>query len=340
MWRYLRLGNFEQLVKMVERMHEMCVEMIHEVFTADLLVRNVDQIWAFETAYKCRDEASSYRGIVGMTENDATVAYFDQWVAFTYYHFSAEVTSYKTDASLTMDFPTIKFYLGEPGEKNADPDFLKLLLAQKARVLEARQRLLEIKKGDSVVGQQKVGFRRVRKVGSANVKTFSSEFWGKTTREREAVVPGAFVDPSNKRDPDPDGKGGGKGGKGGKNKAGKGGKGGRGEDGWDVPSEGNKGSCHDFQQYGYCNWGQNCRFWHGEQPPGKRGEDGRGVPSEGNKGSCHDFQQYGYCNWGQNCRFWHGEQPPGKRRSGDITGDRDEDQYPEKVDQSVDRSGG
>jgi hypothetical protein len=67
---------------------------------------------------------------------------------------------------------------------------------------------------------------------------------------------------------------------------------------------------------------------------------GRGVPSEGNKGSCHDFQQYGYCNWGQNCRFWHGEQPPGKRRSRGITGDRDEDQYPEKVDQTIDRAGG
>ena len=161
MWRYLRPGNFEQLVKMVERMHEMCAEMIPEVFTADLLKSNVDQIWAFETAYKCRDEASSYRGIVGMNEAEATVAYFDQWIAFTYYHFSAEVTAYKTDASLTMDFPAMKFYLGEPGENNTDPDFLRLLPAQKARVLEVQQRLLEMKKGDRLVGQQREGFRRV-----------------------------------------------------------------------------------------------------------------------------------------------------------------------------------
>jgi hypothetical protein len=74
MWRYLRPGNFEQLVKMVERMHAMCAEMIPEVFTADLLERNVAQIWAFETAYKCRDEATSHRGIVGMNEAEATVA--------------------------------------------------------------------------------------------------------------------------------------------------------------------------------------------------------------------------------------------------------------------------
>jgi hypothetical protein len=263
MWRYLRPGNFEQLVKMVERMHEMCVEMIPEVFTVDLLERNVAQIWAFETAYKCPDEATSNRGIVGMTEAEAMVAYFDQWVAFTYYHLSAEVTAYKTDASLTMDFPTMEFYLGELGEKNADPDFLKLLPVQKARVLEAQQRLLEMKKGDSLVGQQKVGFRRVRKAGSANVKTFSSGFWGKAIREREAGVSGASVDPSDKRDPDPDGKGGGKGGKGGKNKDGKGGKGGR-------------GKCFQFEQKGSCNWGVDCRFQHGGSPAEKQLDEAEG----------------------------------------------------------------
>jgi hypothetical protein len=142
-----------------------------------------------------------------------------------------------------------------------------LLPAQKARVLEAQQRLLKMKKGDSLAGQQKVGFRRVRKVGSANVKTFSSSYWGKTLFEREAAASGAFVDPSDKKDPDADGKGGGKGGKGGKNKDGKGGKGGK-----------SPGICFQFDQKGSCSFGSGCRFQHGGSPSQKQLDGGRKRP--------------------------------------------------------------
>ena len=37
-----------------------------------------------------------------------------------------------------------------------------------------------------------------------------------------------------------------------------------------LPSGDNHGYCWDFQQHGECNADQNCRFWHGDQPPGKR----------------------------------------------------------------------
>ena len=60
-----------------------------------------------------------------------------------------------------------------------------------------------------MAGIQRLGFRRVHKANSENIKkTFSSGHWGKLIYDREAAASGAFVDPTDKRDPDP--KGGGK----------------------------------------------------------------------------------------------------------------------------------
>jgi hypothetical protein len=102
-----------------------------------------------------------------------------------------------------MDFPVIKFYLGEPGENNTDVGFLALLPAQKARVINAQARLLELKRGGYMVGIQRMGFRWVRKTNSENItKTFSSSHWGKQIFDREATAAGAFVESTDKRDPD------------------------------------------------------------------------------------------------------------------------------------------
>ena len=266
MWRYLRPGNFDQMVKMIERMHALCAQMIPDVFTADLLARNVEQIWAFETAYKCREDASTFRGVIGMTEAEATVAYFDHWTAWTYYQFALEVTAFKTDTSLTMEFPAMKYYLGEPGENNTDVGFLALLPAQKARVINAQARLLELKKGDYMAGIQRLGFRRVHKANSENIKkTYSCGHWGKLIYDREAAASGAFVDPTDKRDPDP--KGGGKGkGKGKDKKGGKEGK---------SPSRG----CFQFAKDGTCSYGVGCRFEHGDPTLGNQ-QDGGQPPTD------------------------------------------------------------
>ena len=84
--------------------------------------------------------------------------------------------------------------------------------------------------------------------------------------------------------------------------------------------------CRNFEQTGQCNYGDNCRFAHGEQElrpkpqfeqrqfgggnrgqfgaPGFGGGNFNGGP-RGPPGICRNFQQMGNCNYGDNCRFAH-----------------------------------
>lgn len=81
--------------------------------------------------------------------------------------------------------------------------------------------------------------------------------------------------------------------------------------------------CNNFSKSGECNFGDRCKFAHGEQDlksgGGQQGGGGGGYgggnpggyQNNGFQGSnrpqgvCRFFQQNGTCNYGDNCRFSH-----------------------------------
>ena len=104
--------------------------------------------------------------------------------------------------------------------------------------------------------------------------------------------------------------------------------------------------CNNFSKYGNCNFGDRCKFAHGEEdvrPGGENNQVGQynGGFGGGNQGGfggglqggfggggyqgggrsfqnqdrpqgiCRNFQQSGQCNYGVNCRFLHQPQPTG-----------------------------
>jgi hypothetical protein len=295
-WRYLRPGNFEQLIEMVSRMHHMCEELMPSVFTDEVLAETVAQIEGYENAYKSVETGA--RVYVGMDPCEATVAYFDQWTAYTYFCLAKELAVFKQDATYLVAIPDMRCYWGPTGTRNGDVTFLALTPGSRALRVNAQRRYSELERGDPLAGRYREGYRRAENAEQTKTATFSALTWGKLLIDAEE---GRQEEKADKRNPDNTGAGAGKGG------------------GKETTEH---RQCYQYPE-GHCKFGDKCKFWHGDKPPGKRGQaGGRGFPSGDNHGYCWDFQQYGECNADQNCRFWHGDQPPGKRWGGDILGDR------------------
>ena len=295
-WRYLRPGNFEQLIEMVSRMHHMCEELMPSVFTDEVLAETVAQIEGYENAYKSVETGA--RVYVGMDPCEATVAYFDQWTAYTYFCLAKELAVFKQDATYLVAIPDMRCYWGPTGTRNGDVTFLALTPGSRALRVNAQRRYSELEQGDPLAGRYREGYRRAENAEQTKTATFSALTWGKLLIDAEE---GRQEEKADKRNPDNTGAGAGKGG------------------GKETTEH---RQCYQYPE-GHCKFGDKCKFWHGDKPPGKRGQaGGRGFPLGDNHGYCWDFQQYGECNADQNCRFWHGDQPPGKRWGGDILGDR------------------
>lgn len=73
-----------------------------------------------------------------------------------------------------------------------------------------------------------------------------------------------------------------------------------------------RGACYTFQETGECQYGDNCRFQHGDQQPQDGGDfnnfrnDGgyRRGPAR-SAGPCFQFRDQGSCGFGDGCRFSH-----------------------------------
>jgi len=61
------------------------------------------------------------------------------------------------------------------------------------------------------------------------------------------------------------------------------------------------GLCFSFRDSGECEWGDGCRFKHGE-------EDAREIPQK-KAGPCYRFRD-GNCEYGEKCRFSHEQEAP------------------------------
>jgi hypothetical protein len=169
-WRYLRPGNFEQLIEMVPRMHHMCEELMPSVFTAEVLTETVAQIEGYENAHKSIETGA--RVYVGMDACEATVAYFDQWTAYTYFSLAKELAVFtwvfKQDAKFLVAIPNMRFYWGPTGTRNGDVTFLALTPGSRALRVNGQRRYSELEQGDPLAGEgpevdiPKAGMMKVR----------------------------------------------------------------------------------------------------------------------------------------------------------------------------------
>ena len=74
-------------------MDHMCEELMPSVFTDEVLAETVAQIEGYENVYKSVETGA--RVYVGMDACEATVAYFDQWTAYTYFCLAKELAVFK-----------------------------------------------------------------------------------------------------------------------------------------------------------------------------------------------------------------------------------------------------
>jgi hypothetical protein len=64
---------------------------------------------------------------------------------------------------------------------------------------------------------------------------------------------------------------------------------------------GEVGQCYSFTENGSCEYGDECRFKHGE----KDSRDFAKIRKPRNPGPCYSFQENGTCDYGDDCRFSH-----------------------------------
>ncbi|KAL4248524.1 hypothetical protein ABKN59_007824 [Abortiporus biennis] len=69
--------------------------------------------------------------------------------------------------------------------------------------------------------------------------------------------------------------------------------------------------CYQFQNSGYCSFGDRCRYSHEESPydhweSGSEGSEGHSeAESEESVEICRHFQKFRTCKYGDNCRYSH-----------------------------------
>jgi len=76
----------------------------------------------------------------------------------------------------------------------------------------------------------------------------------------------------------------------------------------------NRQQCYQFKDTGACDYGDGCRFWHGDQAPGRDNsrrnnfnDDGGSFGGSRGGGVCFQFRDTGNCSFGDRCRFNHGD---------------------------------
>ena len=116
------------------------------VFTDEVLAETVSQIEGYENAY--RSVETGARVYVGMDACEATVAYFDQWTAYTYFCLAKELAVFKQDATYLVAIPDMRCYWGPTGTRNGDVTFLALTPGSRALRVNAQRRYSELEQGD------------------------------------------------------------------------------------------------------------------------------------------------------------------------------------------------
>lgn len=85
-----------------------------------------------------------------------------------------------------------------------------------------------------------------------------------------------------------------------------------------IPKRRKTRLCTQFMQTGACEYGEACKFAHGEHEFQKINKQAKGLSGDGAKGGaggnskkfktrlCLKFQQFGQCSYGNSCSFAHG----------------------------------
>lgn len=72
-------------------------------------------------------------------------------------------------------------------------------------------------------------------------------------------------------------------------------------------SRSRKDICFTFRDQGSCEYGETCRFWHGD------GDERDLIALRRSPNACWTFRDTGDCKWGEKCRFSHAPDAPDDR---------------------------